>query len=69
MTAEPSCRDDSRFLDDGRAESGNADLAPICAACPVLAQCVTYARSASRDSITGYWAGKRRGTHHHYRDN
>lgn len=56
------CKDDPRFVDDGRADSANSDLQPICAACSVLDACRAYARAAPGHAITGYWAGRRRGT-------
>lgn len=59
----PSCAGDARFTDDGRADSANADLAPICATCPVLAECAAYARAEKTSRLAGgFWAGKRRGT-------
>lgn len=58
----PACQGDERFTDDGRADAANADLAPICASCPVLEACRAYAVAESRYIITGYWAGRRRGT-------
>lgn len=61
---EPSCKDDARFTDDGRADSANADLVSVCAQCPVLAQCAAYARAEKTSRLQGaFWAGKRRGTH------
>ena len=60
--SEPACAGDDRFTDDGRADTANADLAPICARCPVLEACRAYALAESRYIITGYWAGRRRGT-------
>lgn len=59
---DPACRDDLRFTDDGRSDAFNSDLVPICAACPVMEQCAAYAAAAPRYSLTGFWAGRRRGT-------
>ncbi len=59
---DPSCKDDARFTDDGRADAANADLAPVCANCPVFDMCAAYARAERNHRMTGFWAGKRRGT-------
>lgn len=61
LVHEPACADDLRFVDDGRSDAANRDLMPICQSCPVQVECAAYAASASRNSIIGYWAGRRRG--------
>lgn len=58
----PACAGDARFTDDGRADAANADLAPVCASCPVLDACRGYALAEARHLIVGFWAGARRGT-------
>lgn len=58
----PACKGDVRFTDDGRADAANADLAPLCASCPVLDPCHAYALAEAQHCIVGYWAGQRRGT-------
>ncbi|WP_144877529.1 WhiB family transcriptional regulator [Microbacterium sp. 1.5R] len=61
LAHEPACRDDPRFIDDGRSDAANRDLAPVCSSCPVQVECAAYAAVAPRHAITGYWSGKRRG--------
>ncbi len=60
-TSEPACRDDSRFLNDGRADVLRADLATVCRACPILVECRTYATLARPHNMGGFWAGRWRG--------
>lgn len=62
MASDPACRDDARFVDDGRSATANRDLASVCASCPILAECRAYARAAPRHAIVGFWGGRRRGT-------
>lgn len=62
-TTDPSCKDDARFTDDGRADSANGDLVAVCASCPVFDMCGAYARAEKTSRLAGgFWAGRRRGT-------
>lgn len=61
LAHEPACRDDIRFVDDGRSDAANRDLQPVCSSCPIFEQCAAYAVAAPRHAIVGYWAGRRRG--------
>jgi len=61
-TTDPSCAGDDRFTADGRDDSNNTDLLPICTGCPVLAGCAAYAWAEKNYRLVGFWAGRRRGT-------
>jgi hypothetical protein len=53
----PACNADDRFTDD---DQDPAEVATICAACPLNALCDAYAKSARPKA--GIWAGKRYST-------
>ena len=51
-----ACAGDKRFTDD---DTNPADLAHVCARCPLFAECVEYATTARPPG--GVWAGRRYG--------
>lgn len=54
---EPHCLGDSRFIADAKElpEDDRDEMRAICAACPILTQCVDY---ATTDKPTaGWWPG------------
>lgn len=55
---EPACQGDIRFVSDP-SEALSADLAPLCASCPVLFECRNYARESRTQA--GFWGGLWRG--------
>lgn len=55
---EPDCQGDNRYIDDGISTATRAELAAICAACPLLDPCRAYARAARPTG--GYWPGAER---------
>lgn len=57
----PACEGDERFIADGRSSTLSADLAAVCATCPVLAECRTYATKARPHAMAGFWGGRWRG--------
>ncbi|MGS0560098.1 WhiB family transcriptional regulator [Microbacterium aurugineum] len=59
--SSPACEGDERFISDGRTPTLSADLAVICAACPVLTACRTYATKARPHAMAGFWGGHWRG--------
>lgn len=61
LLREPACAGDPRFIDDGRSDAANRDLAPVFSSCPVQVECAAYAAAAPRHAIVGFWAGRRRG--------
>lgn len=52
---EQLCLDDARFTQD--TTNDDAELAELCAVCPVQAACHAYALTARPDA--GFWAGQR----------
>jgi hypothetical protein len=50
----PACDGDDRYTND---DQDAAELAPICAACPLYELCDRYAQSARPKA--GIWAGRR----------
>lgn len=62
-THEPPCQGDDRFIRDGRNDRLTDDLAKVCRACPVLAECRSYATKARPHAMAGYWGMKWRGKH------
>jgi hypothetical protein len=61
---DPSCRNDPRFT--AETKEHDADLLAICAGCPLVDPCSTYARTANITQLFGYYGGVvRRGSHRH----
>lgn len=54
LSHDALCAGDGRFTDD---DTNPADLAPVCARCPLFAECVDYATAARPPG--GVWAGRR----------
>lgn len=61
LSHEPACAGDPRFISDGRTPTLSADLAAVCATCPILAACRAYATTARPHTMAGFWGGRWRG--------
>ncbi|MFI8632151.1 WhiB family transcriptional regulator [Microbacterium sp. NPDC077663] len=61
MAARPACAGDPRFTADFLSAAAVAQLARICAQCPVRQACAAYADTLSPYTASGVWAGRRRG--------
>ncbi|RBO71027.1 MULTISPECIES: WhiB family transcriptional regulator [unclassified Microbacterium] len=61
LVLAPACDGDDRFISDGRSSATSTELASICADCPVLTVCRSYASEARPHTMAGFWGGRWRG--------
>ncbi|MBO3664068.1 WhiB family transcriptional regulator [Microbacterium stercoris] len=62
-TKKPPCIGESRFIPDELSQPQQAELAVICAGCPILSQCSDFAGQVAPYRSAGFWAGSSRGRH------
>jgi Transcription factor WhiB len=58
----PSCRGDARFITDAPSRDLQAELAAVCAGCPLLEPCDAFADASDTYGTAGFWGGSYRGT-------
>ncbi|MFT3799466.1 WhiB family transcriptional regulator [Microbacterium sp.] len=56
---EPPCAGDDLFTADSPSKDDQEFMRNLCAMCPLLAECASYALAAK--PAAGYWAGRRYG--------
>ena len=56
---EPPCAGDDLFTADNPSKEDQDFMRSLCALCPLLAECASYANAAK--PAAGFWAGKARG--------
>ncbi|WP_298944045.1 WhiB family transcriptional regulator [uncultured Microbacterium sp.] len=61
-TSTPACDSDARFVADLPSAADVAHMRGVCASCPILAECAAFADASPRWSMSGFWAGMKRGT-------
>jgi hypothetical protein len=59
--ADPACRNDARFTAESTTAADLDGMRELCAFCPIFAACATYASAAPGWTMSGFWAGAKRG--------